>query len=99
MSTSNLDDTRHMLSTRQLEQERADVMFGVGPEAPTIENEHGGKQSLKRWRFDLVDHKAFFVLGRILDHGARKYGEWNWLKISTDDHLNSVIMHVYAYLN
>jgi hypothetical protein len=74
-------------------------MSGVGPEAPTVENEQGGKQSLKRWRFDLVHPGAYFVLGRILDHGARKYGEWNWLKISTEDHLNSVIMHAYAYLS
>jgi hypothetical protein len=73
------------------------VIDGVGPDAPTVENERGGKQSLKRWRFDLIDAPSIFVLGRILDAGAEKYGIDNWRKIETESHLNAVIMHVYAY--
>jgi hypothetical protein len=99
-----LDDTRHLLPSGhgvvggELHPS-SNVMSGVGPEAPTVENELGGKQSLKRWRFDLIHPGAYFVLGRILDYGARKYGEWNWLNISTEDHLNSALMHIYAYLD
>lgn len=92
LRTQNLDDTRHLLPD-------VSVLSGVGPEAPKTVNEKGGRQSLKKWRFDLVHAGAFFVLGRILDRGSKEYGDWNWLKIDVEDHLNSAIMHIYAYLN
>jgi hypothetical protein len=102
---TNLDDTRHLLPSGYgvvIDSElypESNVMSGVGPEAPTVENEKGGRQSLKRWRFDLIDGPAIFVLGRILDVGAKKYGVDNWRKIEVESHVNSVIMHAYAYLS
>lgn len=71
---------------------------GVGPEAPKTENARGGRQSLKRWRFDLVDPGAWFVLGRVLDRGAREYGEDNWRLIDATSHVNAALMHLVAYL-
>ena len=74
------------------------VLRGVGPEAPVVTNAAGGRQSLHRWRFDLIDAHALFVLGRILDYGARKYGANNWRRIPVEDHINAAVMHFYAYL-
>lgn len=71
---------------------------GVGPEAPTVTNDRGGKQSQTLYRFDLVDPIAMFEMCRVLQKGAEKYGEDNWKNISIRDHLNHLLIHVYAYL-
>lgn len=70
----------------------------AAPNAPTHENEKGGKQSHIPVRFDLVDGKAMFAMAAVLHEGAEKYGENNWRLIDVDDHLNHLIMHAYAYL-
>src|SRR5690625_3445203 len=36
------------------------VVKGVGPDAPTVVNEKGGKQSQVLYRFDLLDPAAMF---------------------------------------
>ncbi|MET0786251.1 MAG: dATP/dGTP diphosphohydrolase domain-containing protein [Paenisporosarcina sp.] len=71
----------------------------VDPDVPTVTNEHGGSQSDIRVRFDLIDGKALFKMAEVLDYGAIKYGEDNWRKIPINDHLNHLLMHVYAYLS
>lgn len=75
-----------------------DLIEGVGPGAPTVVNEHGGKQSQVLYRFDLVDPIAMFEMCRVLQKGAEKYGEENWRQIPVRDHLNHLLIHVYAYL-
>lgn len=75
-----------------------DLIEGVGPGAPTVVNEHGGKQSQVLYRFDLVDPIAIFEMTKVLKKGADKYGEDNWKNISIRDHLNHLLIHVYAYL-
>jgi hypothetical protein len=102
---ANLDDTQHLLPSGYgvvVDSEvypKSNVMSGVGPDALTVENEKGGRQSLKKWRFDLIDCPAIFLLGRVLDAGAKKYDVDNWRKIEVESHINSVIMHAYAYLS
>lgn len=68
------------------------------PDAPMTTNEKGGSQSDIPVRFDLIDAKAMFEMAKVLDHGARKYGENNWRLIDVDDHLNHLLMHTFAYL-
>jgi len=70
----------------------------ASPDAPTTVNVHGGAQSDICARFDLIDARAMFAMAQVLDHGAKKYGENNWRKISVDDHLNHLLMHTYAFL-
>lgn len=70
----------------------------LGPEAHTVVNEAGGKQSELHWRFDLMDPDALFALAGILDHGERKYGAENWRRIGVESHLNHALVHIYAYL-
>lgn len=74
------------------------MIDGVGPEAPTVTNENGGKQSKILYRFDLADPIAMFEMCRVLHEGAEKYGEDNWRNIPVRDHLNHLLIHVYAYL-
>lgn len=75
------------------------IIEGVGPDAPTVVNEHGGKQSQVLYRFDLVDPIAMFEMTKVLKKGADKYGkDENWRKIPVKDHLNHLLIHVYAYL-
>jgi hypothetical protein len=70
----------------------------MGPDAPTVENDAGGKQSALPYRFDLLDARAMFRVAEIHAYGAQKYGENNWRKIGTRDHVNHAIAHMYAYL-
>lgn len=71
----------------------------ASPDAPTTTNEKGGNQSDIRVRFDLIDAKALFEMAKVLDAGAKKYGENNWRKIEVEDHLNHLLMHTFAYLS
>ena len=70
----------------------------VSPDAPTITNERGGSQSDIPVRFDLIDAGAMFEMAKVLDAGAKKYGEENWRLIPVKDHLNHLLMHTFAYL-
>jgi hypothetical protein len=66
-------------------------------ESETVVNENGGKQSKVDARFDLVDPLALKLLAECLGFGAAKYGEYNWLKISTKEHLNHALAHINAF--
>jgi hypothetical protein len=61
-------------------------------------NDKGGKQSKTSHRFDLLDAKAMFLLGRILKQGAKKYGDANWKLIDVESHLNHALGHIMSYL-
>lgn len=74
------------------------MIEGVGREAPVTVNEEGGKQSKVLYRFDLADPVAMFEMTRVLQEGAEKYGDDNWRLIPVNDHLNHMLIHVYAYL-
>ena len=76
-----------------------DVFVGVGPDAPVVTNEAGGKQSDTPARLDLMPAKAMMEVGRVLKEGAAKYGIDNWRKIETRDHVNHVLVHLYAWLD
>lgn len=71
---------------------------GMGPDAPTTVNARGGKQSALPYRFDLLPPLALAAVARVLEPGAKKYGEWNWLRITTDDNLNHALAHSFAYV-
>lgn len=71
----------------------------VGPDAKTVINEEGGKQSETAFRLDLVPPFAYLALGEVLALGAEKYGEENWRKIPDPrEHLNHALIHAASYL-
>lgn len=71
---------------------------GVGPDAPIATNERGGRQSDSPYRLDLLPMQAVLELGKVLKHGADKYGIDNWRQISSQEHLNHALVHVVAHL-
>lgn len=71
---------------------------GVGKDAPMVVNEHGGKQSKVEYAFDQLDPLAMFQLAGIIQKGAEKYGRDNWKKITTEEHLNHALQHIFAHL-
>lgn len=76
----------------------ADRPFAFDHKAEIVQNKQGGKQSKLELRYDLIDAIAMKRMARILDHGAKKYGEQNWRKISKRDNINRAIYHLYQYL-
>ncbi len=78
---------------------RTNVADIVSPDAERTINKKGGSQSNIPVRFDLIDGPSLFEMAKVLHEGAVKYGENNWRKIDVPDHLNHLLMHVYAYLS
>lgn len=78
--------------------DRVGISSIADPDTRTATNDRGGSQSYIPVRFDLIDAKALFEMAKVLDTGARKYGEDNWRLISVNDHLNHMLMHTFAYL-
>ncbi len=74
------------------------LIAGVGPDAPTITNESGAKQSALPYRCDLLPASATLAVAKVLGHGAAKYGANNWRGIPVEDHLNHALTHIFAHL-
>jgi hypothetical protein len=74
------------------------IFPGVGPDAETVENADGGKQSA--CPVSLVagfPSLAVLQVGAVLRHGMTKYGPDNWRKVPRADHLNHAMMHLLAF--
>lgn len=75
---------------------------GLEPDAAVITNKDGGKQSDTPYGFHLIPTSAIFDAAKVLKYGADKYGETfehrNYIKISTAEHLNHALQHIYAFL-
>jgi hypothetical protein len=74
------------------------LIKGVGKDTETTTNENGGMQSLSPYRFDLIPPEAMFRVAEVFAYGATKYAPDNWRKIKSDDHLNHLFQHLYAYM-
>lgn len=66
---------------------------------PIHVNTKGGKQSDIRVRFDLLPASATKRVAETLHYGAIKYGENNWHDISTNEHLNHALNHIFVSLD
>lgn len=73
------------------------VVVGVGPDAPTVTNNVGAKQSKVSHRCDLLPALATLHVAAILNAGAVKYGDQNWRGIPCVEHLNHAMIHLFAY--
>jgi hypothetical protein len=72
--------------------------LGVGPDAPTVTNAAGGKQSKTRYRCDLLPGRAVLAVAEVLSAGAEKYGPDNWRLIPVRDHVNHALTHLLAFV-
>lgn len=87
------------LQTKKSMPQTTPVIPGVGPDAPTVTDpKTGAKQSATPARLDLMPALALFNIGEILQTGAAKYGVDNWRGIPCREHLNKVLIHIYAHL-
>lgn len=71
------------------------------PDSEIVPAEEGctGMQSPTYYRFDLMDPKAMFQLGKVLNEGCEKYGPDNWREIPVRNHLNKALIHIYSFLS
>lgn len=74
------------------------AILGVGPDAPTVVTEQGGKHSDSPYRMDLMPPRATLGVSAILKYGAEKYGDWNWKGTPVEVNLNHALIHIYAHL-
>lgn len=77
---------------------RARDLPGVSPDALTVTNDAGGKQSASPYRCDLLPPRATLAVAQVLAEGAAKYGGDNWHAIPIANHLNHALAHVFAFL-
>lgn len=71
----------------------------INPEPEIIVNSKGGKQHKVEGRFDLIPSKPLERVAIVLEQGAEKYGENNWHRIDSVDHINHAIAHLFKYLS
>ncbi len=81
-----------------IEEDMNTVIPGLGPGTEIATNEKGGKQSKSPYGFHLMDARAMFKLAEVLAYGASKYERDNWRKITTGDHLNHALQHIFGYM-
>lgn len=51
------------------------------------------------WSFDALASRAIFHLAEVLGYGAAKYTRNNWRAVPTEEHLNHMLTHCFAYLS
>lgn len=75
-----------------------DIFDSVGPDAPTVTEANGAKQSMAAGAFTSVDPLVMFRIAQIQQLGDEKYGVDNWRRLPERDHINHALAHLYAYL-
>lgn len=73
-------------------------LVGVGKDAPVVQNVAGGMQSKSTGDYTLLPPLALQAVAYNLEYGAKKYGDWNWLRIPVRDHINHFYAHSLAYV-
>lgn len=80
--------------------EKAKSLFnGATPDAPMTVTPGGGKHSLIEAAWTQLDGPALNTIAEVLYQGSQKYGKDNWRAISEDDHINHVLMHLFAHVS
>lgn len=73
------------------------IIESVSPDAPTIENEDGGKQAKCEFDVTLVPPLVLLDVAKVLAEGKDKYGLYNYRKIPVEDHINHALIHILAH--
>jgi hypothetical protein len=80
----------------------SNIYSGASANAPITTDSTGASQSATSLRFDLIPAIELAEIAKVLAEGEVKYpsrdGVPNWHGISTNDHLNHALQHIYAYL-
>ena len=66
---------------------------------PDVEtNQYGGKQTRLDGDFTQLSPQFLIALAKLVKQGGDKYGEFNWFKITTREHLNHALTHIFEEL-
>lgn len=71
-------------------------MKGVDKSQPMAVNEFGGLQSKSEYAFHLIPPEALVELASVFAEGAQKYKRNNWHNITAEEHMNHMLVHMYA---
>ena len=67
---------------------------------PNVEiNQYGWKQARLDGDFIKLSPQFLLALAKLVKQGGDKYGEFNWLKITTGEHLNHALTHIFEELS
>ena len=67
---------------------------------PEIEtNQYGGMQSRLDGDFTQLSPQFLLALAKLVKQGGDKYGKFNWFKITTGEHLNHALTHIFEELS
>ena len=67
---------------------------------PEIEtNQYGGIQSRLDGDFTQLSPQFLLALAKLVKQGGNKYGKFNWFKITTGEHLNHALTHIFEELS
>ena len=67
---------------------------------PEIEtNQYGGMQSRLDGDFIQLSPQFLLALAKLVKQGGDKYGKFNWFKITTGEHLNHALTHIFEELS
>jgi hypothetical protein len=62
-------------------------------------NNSGAPQTKLPVRCDLLPADVILQVSQVLGEAAEKYGEENWKKIESHDHINHALTHVLRFLS
>jgi len=71
---------------------------GLEKDAPIVKNARGGEHGDIKFAFDLIDPVAMMKMANVMYDGSKLHKKDGWRLLSVDEHLNHLLMHVYAYL-
>lgn len=69
---------------------------GVGPDAPVVEEDGGGRQSALAFDPTLLPARALIRVAQVMTKGSAKYGRDNWRLIPAEQHLAHAQQHYLA---
>jgi len=70
----------------------------MNPKETITTNARGGQNSDIGVRYDLIPPLAIKELAQVLEEGAKKYFEWNWIRVDINDHINHALNHTFNFL-
>ncbi len=76
-----------------------DEIQEASPEPEMEVNQYGGKQSRLDGDFIQLSPQFLLALAKLAKQGGDKYGEFNWFKITTGEHLNHALTHIFEELS
>lgn len=79
--------------------EEEDEIQEVSPDPEIETNQYGGMQSQLDGDFTQLSPQFLLALAKLVKQGGDKYGEFNWLKITTGEHLNHALTHIFEELS